>query len=193
MAVERVPWGCPDCAGKHIATMNVLGGSAVSSLRVLAALGDTSRARQRALRRIARVNVTLGRRTATATATLTLRVGVMRNSVTLISSNPRVYVLKDRDPVGHSASRSVGFSKWTVSIGRTGFDTIPSILDPTLSLREVSRLTVITGTVEEVNPVNFKSTHGKLHAMPTMPSEFQDWDDGRHLEQDCERSSPSCQ
>ena len=27
-----------------------------------------------------------------------------------------------------------GFSKWTVLIGRTGFDTIPSIPDPTLSL-----------------------------------------------------------
>jgi hypothetical protein len=28
----------------------------------------------------------------------------------------------------------VGFSKWTVLIGRMGFDTIPSIPDPTLSL-----------------------------------------------------------
>ena len=40
----------------------------------------------------------------------------------------RVYLLKDRDPVGLSASRSVGFSKWTVlilmiGIGRTLFDT----------------------------------------------------------------------
>ena len=32
------------------------------------------------------------------------------------------------------ASRSVGFPKWTVLIGRTGFDTIPWIPDPTLSL-----------------------------------------------------------
>jgi len=53
---------------------------------------------------------------------------------TLISSKSRVYSLKDRDQVGQSASRSVGFSKWTVLIGRTGFDTIPSIPDPTLSL-----------------------------------------------------------
>jgi len=51
-----------------------------------------------------------------------------------MSSNPRVYLLKDGYPVGQSASRSVGFSKWTVLIGRTGFGTIPSIPDPTLSL-----------------------------------------------------------
>jgi len=30
----------------------------------------------------------------------------------------------------------VGFSKWTVLIGRMGFDTIPSIPDPTLSLTQ---------------------------------------------------------
>jgi len=55
-------------------------------------------------------------------------------------SKSRVYSLKDRDPVGLSASRSVGLSKWTVLIGRTGFDTISSIPDPTLSLgRDGSR------------------------------------------------------
>ena len=46
----------------------------------------------------------------------------------------------DRDPVRQSASRSVGFSKWTVLIGRTGFDAISSIPDPTLSLRSVMLL-----------------------------------------------------
>ena len=55
--------------------------------------------------------------------------------VTLIFSKSGVYLLKDRDTVGLSASRSVGFPKWTVLIGRTGFDTIPSMPDPTLSLR----------------------------------------------------------
>jgi len=54
---------------------------------------------------------------------------------TLISSKSRVYLLMDRDPVGQSASRSVGFSKWIVLIGQTGFDAISSIPDPTLSLR----------------------------------------------------------
>jgi len=54
---------------------------------------------------------------------------------TLRSSKSRVYLLKDRDPVGLPASRSVGFSKWTVLIGRTGFDTITSVPDQTLNLR----------------------------------------------------------
>jgi hypothetical protein len=44
---------------------------------------------------------------------------------TFISSKSRVYSLKDGDPVGHSASRSLAFSKRTVLIGRTDFDTIP--------------------------------------------------------------------
>jgi hypothetical protein len=67
---------------------------------------------------------------------------------TLISSKSRVYLLMDRDPVGQSASRSVGFSKWTVliggirchifdtrpdtefdSLGDSGFRNIPGILD----------------------------------------------------------------
>ena len=60
---------------------------------------------------------------------------------TLISTKPRVYLLKDRDPVGQSASRSVGFSKYKVLIGRTTSDTIYSIPDPTLSLNPVSCLT----------------------------------------------------
>ena len=55
--------------------------------------------------------------------------------VPLISSKSRVYLLQDREPVVLSASRSVGFSKWTVLIGRMGFNIIPSIPDPTLSLR----------------------------------------------------------
>jgi hypothetical protein len=38
-----------------------------------------------------------------------------------------------RDPVGQPASRSMGFSKWAVLIGRTGFVyTISSLPDPTL-------------------------------------------------------------
>ena len=56
---------------------------------------------------------------------------------TLISSKPRVYLLNDRDQVGQSANRTVGFSKWTVLIGRTGFDTISSIPDPTLNLNGI--------------------------------------------------------
>ena len=47
------------------------------------------------------------------------------------------YLLKDRDPVGLSASRSVGFSNRVVLIGRTGFDTTYSIPDPTLSLSQM--------------------------------------------------------
>ena len=39
-----------------------------------------------------------------------------------------------RHPVGLSVSQWVEFSKWTVLIGRTGFDTILSVPDPTLSL-----------------------------------------------------------
>ena len=39
---------------------------------------------------------------------------------------------------GLSASRPVGFSKWTVMIGRTGLDTMSSIPEPTLSLTSVS-------------------------------------------------------
>ena len=63
---------------------------------------------------------------------------------TLISSKSRVYLLMNRDPVGQSASRSVGFYKWTVLIGRTGFDAISSIPDPTLSL--MTTLRRVTGT-----------------------------------------------
>ena len=59
---------------------------------------------------------------------------VSEGLVPLISSNSRVYLPKDCDPVGLSVSRSVGFSKWAVVIGRTGFGTISSIPDPTLSL-----------------------------------------------------------
>jgi hypothetical protein len=58
--------------------------------------------------------------------------------VALISSKSRVYSLKDCNPAGPSASRSVGFTKWIVLIGRTGFDTMPSIPDPTLSFRRPS-------------------------------------------------------
>jgi len=43
----------------------------------------------------------------------------------------------DGDPVGVSASRSVGCSKWTVLIGRTGVDTILSVPYPTLSLKVI--------------------------------------------------------
>jgi hypothetical protein len=61
---------------------------------------------------------------------------VLGGYVTLISSKPKVCLLKDGDPVGLSASRSVGFQKCTVLIGRTGFDTIPSMPDPTLSFSQ---------------------------------------------------------
>ena len=64
-----------------------------------------------------------------------LSVGVPRNAV---SSKSRVYLLKDGDPVGCSARRSVGLSKRTVHIGRTGFNTISSLPDPTQSLNSVS-------------------------------------------------------
>jgi len=60
-------------------------------------------------------------------------ISVSALHVTLISSKSMVYLLKDHDPVGLSANRSVGFPKCTVLIGRTGFDTIPSVPDPTLS------------------------------------------------------------
>ena len=45
---------------------------------------------------------------------------------TLRSSKSRVYLLKDHEPVGLPASRSVGLSKWTDLIGQTGFDTTTS-------------------------------------------------------------------
>jgi hypothetical protein len=63
----------------------------------------------------------------------------VKGPVHFISSKSRVYSLKDRDPVGLSPSRSAGFSNWTVlmgmGMGRTAFDTISSIPDPTLSLK----------------------------------------------------------
>ena len=46
----------------------------------------------------------------------------------------QVYSLKDRDQVGLSAGRSVGFIKCTVLIGRTGLSTWFSVPDSTLSL-----------------------------------------------------------
>ena len=61
---------------------------------------------------------------------------VSRRPVALISAKSRIYVLTDRNPVGLAASRSVGFSKRTVLIGRTGFDTTTSIPDLTLSLSD---------------------------------------------------------
>jgi len=61
---------------------------------------------------------------------------LMLNSVSdpLISLTSRVCLLKDRNPVGPWASRSVGSWKQTVLIGLAGFDTIPSIPNPTLCL-----------------------------------------------------------
>jgi len=46
-----------------------------------------------------------------------------------ISSKSRVYLLKDRNPVGFPEiqSSSAGFPRWTVLIGRTDFTTITSI------------------------------------------------------------------
>jgi hypothetical protein len=57
-------------------------------------------------------------------------------SGTLFPSNSMVYLLKYRDQVGQSASRSVGLSQSTVLIGRTRFGTMSSIPDPTLSLSQ---------------------------------------------------------
>jgi hypothetical protein len=58
---------------------------------------------------------------------------VMERPVPLISSKSRVYLLKDRNPIGALESRSVEFSKWTVRIDRANgiriryhtFDTKP--------------------------------------------------------------------
>ena len=47
----------------------------------------------------------------TSFATPRLSNSVSASLVTLISSKPRVYLLKDRDPVRPSASRSVEISK----------------------------------------------------------------------------------
>jgi len=86
------------------------------------------------------------------------RIEDLLNSVsafqgTLVSSKSRVYLLMDRDPVGQSASRSVGFSKWTVLIGRTGFDAISSVPDPTLSLtQKLYRNGCIVGSNSNSNP-----------------------------------------
>ena len=60
------------------------------------------------------------------------------NSVSgrLVALNPsksRVYLLRDRDPVGRSEIRTAWISIWTVLIGRTDFDTTTSIPDPTLT------------------------------------------------------------
>ena len=63
------------------------------------------------------------------TGSLKLSVGVASSSDLLEIEG---HLLKDLVPVGQSARRSVGFSEWTVVIGRTRFDTIPSVLDPTL-------------------------------------------------------------
>jgi len=41
----------------------------------------------------------------------------------LIYAESTVYLLKERDPVGLSPSRTAGFPKWTVLIGGTGFNT----------------------------------------------------------------------
>ena len=62
---------------------------------------------------------------------------VSEGPVPPISSKSRVFLLKDCDPVGLSASRSVGFSIWTVLIGRTVFNTMLTVPDPTLSISRV--------------------------------------------------------
>jgi len=46
---------------------------------------------------------------------------------TPISSKSMIYLLEDRDQVGQTAIRKVGFSMCAVLIGRTGFGTISSI------------------------------------------------------------------
>ena len=62
---------------------------------------------------------------------------VSEGPVPLFSLESRVCILKDRNPVGPSASRPVGSWKWTALIGRTGFDTIHSTPNPTLSLSTI--------------------------------------------------------
>ena len=64
---------------------------------------------------------------------------VSEGHVLFISSRSRVYRLKNHVPVGLWASRSVRFSKWRVLIRRTGFGTVSSISDPTLSLSTCTR------------------------------------------------------
>jgi len=67
-------------------------------------------------------------------------------SVRLVSldfSKYRVYLLKDRDQAGLPTGRSVGTPTRRVLIGRTGFDTISSIPDLTLSLSEFLAITLL--------------------------------------------------
>jgi hypothetical protein len=58
---------------------------------------------------------------------------VLGRLVALISSKSRVYLLENRHPDRRPVSRSVGLTKRTVLIGRTGSDTMTSIPDPTQS------------------------------------------------------------
>ena len=48
---------------------------------------------------------------------------VLRRPVAPMSFKPRVYFLKDRYSVGHSATRSVGKFEMEVPMGRTGYQT----------------------------------------------------------------------
>ena len=81
-----------------------------------------------------------------------------------ISSKTRVYLLKDRDPVGLPSSGSVGISKWAVLIGRTGFDTIHSIPDQTLSLTDKTRF---RGACDDVA----RTIHQSLQPEPLRASD----------------------
>jgi len=65
-------------------------------------------------------------------STLELSVGATSRPDLL---KPRVYLLKNYDPVGPSVSLSAGCLLWRVLIGQTDFDTMTSILDRILSLR----------------------------------------------------------
>ena len=87
--------------------------------------GAAPRAASRARTVLVRVHSGSGRKPGASSLN-----SVSEGHVLFISSRSRVY----RDPVGQSASRSVGFSKSTVVIGRTGLVTISSLPDPTLSL-----------------------------------------------------------
>ena len=65
--------------------------------------------------------------------------------VTLNLSKSRVYLLRDREPVGLSEIRSAGIAIRTGLIGRTDFDTTTSIPNPTLSLCQVATYDVARG------------------------------------------------
>ena len=99
----------------------------------------------------------------------------------LIYSKSRVYLLKDGDPVGLSASRSAGFPNWTVLIGRTGFDDISSLPDPTLSLMHArycaprhqhALRTLLSSYIASYDMVS-SIYRAQLQCLPRHPKQFE--------------------